>query len=247
VGTVTPYYEDERATIYHGSCDDVLPHLSGVDLVFTSPPYNLGIGGSIHAGSLAARKLANGYGSHDDAMVPEEYEEWQRNVVRLCWETLSDTGAIFYNHKPRVQNGVSILPTTYGEGLPLRQVVIWDRGTGLNFSPSFFLPKTEWIVVWAKDGWRLTSRSASQLGDIWRIPPETRQDHPAPFPAALPRMAIAATDAAVVLDPFMGSGSTLRAALDLGRRAIGIELEERFCELAATRLGQMVLPLGDAS
>jgi site-specific DNA-methyltransferase (adenine-specific) len=245
VSLPTPYYEDDAVTIYHGDCAEILPTLTDVDLVFTSPPYNLGVtsGGGMHAGSLAAADLAGGYGTHDDAMAPEDYDRWQREIVHLLWSTLSDSGAIFYNHKPRPWAGEVILPTKYGDGLPLRQIIVWDRGTGMNFSESHFLPKCEWVIVWAKPKFRLRSRSASQVGDVWRIPPETNARHPAPFPLALPATAIEAAAPAVVLDPFSGSGTTLRAAKDAGCRAIGIELDERYCEIAARRMGQEVLDL----
>ncbi len=246
-----PYYSDDSVTIYHGDCREVLPCLRDVDLVFTSPPYNLGTtnGGpsGMHAGSLAARDLHEGYGAHDDAMPQPEYDAWQTAVVHDLWQTLSNDGAIFYNHKPRVQGGVLFLPTTYGLGLPLRQVIVWDRGTGLNFSESFFLPKSEWIVVWAKTAWRLLDRAASERGDVWRVSPETLGDHPAPFPLSLARRVVASTSAHLVLDPFAGSGTTLRAAKDLGRKAIGVEIEERYCEIAARRCSQEVLDIGLAS
>ncbi len=236
-----PYYSDDSVTIFHGDCRDILPGLSGVDLFFTSPPYNLTR--NMGADSLAARKLAEGYASYGDDMPQDEYDDWQCEVVGLMWAALSDTGAIFYNHKPRSMNGTMVLPTIYGDGLPLRQVVIWNRETGLNFSQTFFLPKCEWIMVWAKSDWSLIDKSASQVGDVWTIRPENSQRHPAPFPLALPKRAIAATPAAVVCDPFMGSGTTLRAAMDLGRKAIGIEVDERYCEIAVERLGQQVLAL----
>jgi site-specific DNA-methyltransferase (adenine-specific) len=242
-----PYYQDANCTIYNADCRDVLPELAGsdVDLVFTSPPYNLGTtnGGpsGLHGGSLAARDLAGGYGTHLDAMPQHEYDAWQTRTVAALWDTLSDNGAIFYNHKPRVQNGRLIVPTMYGGDLPLRQIITWDRSTGMNFSDSFFLPKSEWIIVWAKAEWKLVNRKACEVGDVWRVRPEQDTAHPAPFPLALPLMAIGATTARTVLDPFAGSGTTLRAAKDLGRCAIGIELEERFCELAAKRLAQEVL------
>lgn len=248
---VKPYYEADGITIYHGDCNDVLPMLSGVDLVFTSPPYNLGTtnGGpsGMHAGSLAAADLAGGYDGDDDAMPQDEYDAWQTRTVRQMWDALSDTGAIFYNHKPRIQGGVAKLPTSYGADLPLRQVIVWDRGTGMNFAVTHFLPKCEWIAVWAKPEWRLVDRSASQLGDVWRLPPETASVHPAPFPVGLPARAITATRPRVVLDPFAGSGTTLRAAKDAGVRAIGIEQSERYCEIAAKRLAQGVLDLGGAA
>jgi site-specific DNA-methyltransferase (adenine-specific) len=92
----------------------------------------------------------------------------------------------------------------------------------------------------ARPAFRTNTRS---VDDVWRIPFESGSEHPAPFPLKLATRAISSTNAALVLDPFMGSGTTLRAAKDLGRKAIGIELEERYCEIAAKRLGQEVLAL----
>ena len=240
-----PYYEDECVTIYNADNRDIVTQLSDIDMVFISPPYNLGTcnGGSsgMHSGSLAAKNLSDGYRTYSDDMPQNEYDAWQTETIAALWRTLSDTGAIFYNHKPRVQNGISKLPTEYGIGLPLRQIITWDRGTGMNFSRSFFLPKTEWIVLWAKPAFQLTSKSASQIGDIWHIPPEQDTKHPAPFPLALPTTAMNATNAETILDPFAGSGTTLLAARNLGRKAIGIEMDERYCEIAATRLAQTAL------
>ncbi len=242
---VDPFYTDDHVTLFHGDCMEILPDLSGVDLVFTSPPYNMGTsaGGGFGAGSLVAADLADGYGVHDDAMPEADYDRWQTEVVAALWGTLSDDGAIFYNHKPRPWNGALKLPLGYGADLPLRQIIIWDRGTGMNFSASHFLPKHEWIMVWAKPDWRLRDRSASQVGDVWRIRPESNNpDHPCPFPVELPATAIEATAPSLVLDPFAGSGTTLRAAKDRGVKAIGIEQSERYCELIVQRLAQEVLP-----
>ena len=241
-----PYYEDDACKIYHGDALDGLAGLSDVDVVITSPPYNLGTstGGGMHAGSLRAADLAGGYdGGYDDAMPQDEYDEWQRACVAAMWKTLNDRGAIFYNHKPRIQAGIAKLPTEYGPGLPVRQVITWDREQGFNFSTSFFLPKSEWIVVWARPGFRLADKKRSAVGDVWRFPPETADDHPAPFPLALPARVIESCGPSLVVDPFMGGGTTLRAAKDANVRAIGIEQSERYCEIAAKRLAQEVLPL----
>lgn len=238
-----PYYEDEYVTIYNADNRDIIPQLSDIDMVFTSPPYNLGTttGGGVGIWSVAAKDLQNGYRTYSDDMPQNEYDTWQTETVSALWRTLTETGAIFYNHKPRVQNGISKLPTEYGIGLPLRQIITWDRGTGMNFSRSFFLPKTEWIVIWAKPAFQLISKSAAQIGDIWHIPPEQDTKHPAPFPLALPTKAINATNAETILDPFAGSGTTLIAARNLGRKAIGIEMDERYCKIASTRLAQTAL------
>jgi len=239
---VKPYYSDDAVTIYHGRWEDVLPTLEPVDVVFTSPPYNRGD----MSGGLA--NLSGGYEDHSDVMDPADYEAWQKRFLLAAWAKLTEDGAIFYNHSPRVQDGEAWLPLTLNPGLPLRQIIVWDRSIGANWSPSFFLPIHEWIMLFAKPGFRLSSRSASNAGDVWHVPPERdRIGHPAPFPVKLPTIPLAAIAPGVVLDPFMGSGSTLRAAKDCGHRAIGVDVTERYCEIAAKRMAQEVLDLGGAA
>lgn len=236
----TPYYEEDGITIYHADCRDILPDLGDIGLVITSPPYNLG--GSVSAGT-AFNNLKNGYGSHTDDMPVAEYERWQREVVDMLWECLLLTGAIFYNHKPRVRRGAAWFPhNCIPSSIPIRQIVVWDRGSGFNRQPYYFVPTYEWIYLLARAEWRIAQGS---VNDVWRIPFDTSNDHPAPFPLALPTTILeqCVDSPGPVLDPFMGSGTTLRAAKDLGRKAIGIELEERYCEIAVDRLRQGVLPL----
>jgi DNA modification methylase len=96
-------------------------------------------------------------------------------------------------------------------------------------------------MVIAKPEWRLKSKDASGVGDLWRVAQESNTDHPAPFPIGLPARAIESAGPSLVCDPFMGSGTTLRAAKDAGVRAVGIEKSERYCEIAVKRLAQGVL------
>lgn len=255
-----PYYDEGGITIYHGACEDVIPTLGPEerpDLIFTSPPYNLGVstGGSFGhydwnanmkarggGGKWHGGDLADGYDGYDDAMPMDEYEAWQRRILTLCWELC--TGAIFYNHKPRVQAQELWTPLRLvPDGVPVRQIITWVRAGGVNFAPTHYLPTYEWIVVMARPEWRLKSKGASGVGDVWRVAQETNPLHPAPFPLALPAIAIESVGPSLVMDPFVGSGTTLRAAKDAGVRAIGIEQSERYCEIAARRLAQEVLPL----
>lgn len=247
--------------LYLGDCQEVLPTLGKkVDLIFTSPPYNLGntTGGGFPREKLghyspeagirarggqgkwkragAAGGLADGYGAHSDDMPHREYVAWQREVLRCCWAQLADGGAIFYNHKPRIFDGECFSPFEYNPGLPVRQVIIWGRAGGVNFSPTFYMPMHEWIVVFAKRGFRLRSKEASGLGDTWYVPQEANTPHPAPFPIALPQRAIETTAAEIVCDPFMGWGSTGVAAVKCGRRFVGIEIEQKWFDLACTRI-----------
>ena len=239
-----PYYEDDSCVIYHGDNRDVLPSLRDVGLVLTSPPYNLN-GDGYSATGTYFRNLDTGYEDHDDAMPHDEYVAWQHDVLTACWATLADDGAIIYNHKPRVRGNQVRLPLELvPPDIPVRQVIVWDRGSGFNRQLTYFVPAHEWLLLLARPDFRLTTRS---VDDVWRIPFETGSEHPAPFPLKLASTAVNATSAALVVDPFAGTGTTLRAAKDAGRRAIGIEKSERYCEIAAKRLAQEVLDFGGAA
>jgi DNA modification methylase len=108
-----PYYDDGIVTIYHGDCREILPTLPAIDYVFTSPPYNRGD----MSGGLA--NLAGGYASYDDEMESADYEAWQKDTLTACWRLLTDRGAIFYNHRPRVQDGEAWLPLVLNPGIAL--------------------------------------------------------------------------------------------------------------------------------
>ncbi len=236
-----PYYQAAGVTLYHGRADDIVPELEAVDLVLTSPPYNLNGDGNNSAGTYF-QQLGDGYEDHTDDMPHAEYVAWQRSIVAALWDKLTDAGAIFYNHKPRVGGPRVRLPLELvPDHCHVRQVIVWDRGSGFNRQHTYFVPAHEWVLLIAREAFRTNTRS---VDDVWRIPFETGGDHPAPFPLSLARLAIGSTDAATVLDPFAGSGTTLRAAKDLGRQAVGIELSERYCEQIATRLGQETFDLG---
>ncbi len=254
------YYQDDLVTLHHGDCLEVLPSISGVDLVVTSPPYNLGICPNGSLGNYTTGQKRGGqrkwrgvnekgieYAEHNDAMPAPDYVEWQQQVLASLWNCLSETGAIFYNHKPRVQAGPVWLPLELNPGLPIRQIVTWARAGGMNFNPTSYMPTYEWIIIFAKEKWRLRSRSASGVGDVWRIPQEMANPHPAPFPLGIPARAIETTAPTLVLDPFSGSGTTLRAAANAGVKAIGIEKSEQYCEIAARRLDQMALDFGEGA
>jgi DNA modification methylase len=236
---VTPYYADGAVTLWHADCRDVLPTLDPVDLVFTSPPYNMGRQSGAYA------NMADGYHGTADDLDDADYVAAMRDAIAAMWRLTSPAGAVFVNHKAIIRDGAALLPTRLlPDAVVLRQIIVWDRRGGMNWSPSHFCPQHEWVMLLAHPPFRLTGRSASAAGDVWSVPIEQGvSGHPCPFPVSLPARAIYATSAATVLDPFAGSGSTLRAAKDLGRRAIGIERDERYCEIAALRMGQEVLAL----
>lgn len=255
-----PYYEQSGVTIFHGDCQDVWPLIPdrSVACVVTSPPYNQmatmndtpsGLWAESQGGRGFLRAWqANGY---VDAMEECEYQRMQ-NVIfgglhrRICTVNAS----LFYNHQLRWREGVCLHPVQWFQpsGWRLRQEIVWDRGGGMMFNARMFVRFDE-RVLWftAGDGWTW-NQDAVGFGTIWRIAREQQQQgkaHPVGYPEDIPLRCILATTAAadLVLDPFMGGGTTLVVAKRLGRRAIGIELEEKYCEIAATRLQQEALPL----
>lgn len=230
----------ETVALYLGDCREIAPSLRGIDAVITSPPYNMGEHPSSnmgHAKSLwKGAALADGYGIHGDAMPLEEYESWQRFLLSQWWELLPDDGAIFYNHKPRPRARELWTPLVLNPGLPLRQIVIWARGGGFNFSHCHFMPTHEWLMIFAKPGFELKSRGASGCGDVWYVPARPDEGHPAPFPVEIPERVLESTRIKSVLDPFCGSGTTGIAAVRQGRAFTGIEIEPRYFDTACRRI-----------
>jgi modification methylase len=211
-----------------------------VDVVVTSPPYNLknstGNGMKDGRGSLWVKaEIRDGYAEHADNMPHGEYVAWQRAALTEMLRLLKPTGAIFYNHKWRVQGGLLQDRSDIVEGFPVRQIIVWNRNVGINFNAGYFLPTYEVVYLIAKPAFRLAPK-ANAYGDVWSISMEMKNNHPAPFPLALADRCVASTTGQVVLDPFMGSGTTALAAVDNDRDFIGIELSKEYCVLAERRL-----------
>lgn len=211
-----------------------------IDVVVTSPPYNLknSTGNGMkdgRGGKWANARLLEGYADHGDAMPHDEYVAWQRQCLTEMYRLLRPTGAIFYNHKWRVQAGLLQDRSDIVAGFPVRQIIIWKRKGGINFNPGYFLPTYEVIYLIAKPEFRLAPK-ANALGDIWEFTQELRNEHPAPFPLDFADRCISATTGSVVLDPFMGSGTTAIAAIENGRDFIGIELSAEYSRMARSRI-----------
>lgn len=205
-----------------------------VDLCVTSPPYNLGM----RKKTLSRWKnaaLRDGYDKHQDNMPEEAYITWQRSILAEIMRVLKDTGALFYNHKGRVKNGLWQDRAEIVQGFPVRQVIIWKRQGGINFNRGYFLPTYETIYLIAKPAFVLAPK-ANALGDVWEIGQERNNPHPVPFPVELPKRCISACRGEIVLDPFMGSGSTAVAAAQLGWKFIGFDNSEKYCHMARERL-----------
>ncbi|MGC9129065.1 MAG: DNA-methyltransferase, partial [Acidithiobacillus sp.] len=172
---------------------------------------------------------------HGDCLPHDVYVQWQRDCLSEMLRVIKDDGAIFYNHKWRVQGGLLQDRNDIVHGFPVRQIIIWKRKGGINFNPGYFLPTYEVIYMIAKPKFRLAEK-ANSYGDVWEFSQEFKNPHPAPFPVDLIERIISSTNASIVLDPFMGSGTTAVAARNKGRDYIGIDISPEYCELAKRRL-----------
>jgi site-specific DNA-methyltransferase (adenine-specific) len=225
-----------------GDCIEEMNKLppESIDLVVTSPPYNLrnSTGNGMkdgRGGKWANAQLIEGYETHTDNMPHNEYVAWQKDCLKAMMRLLKPTGAIFYNHKWRVQGGVLQDRHDIVGDFPVRQIIVWKRSGGINFNPGYFLPTYEVIYMICKPEFKLAPQ-ANRQGDVWDIPQEKNNPHPAPFPIELAQRCIQSTTAQIILDPFMGSGSTAIAAEACGRDWIGIDISPEYCTMALERI-----------
>ena len=206
-------------------------------LAVTSPPYNLmNTVGEFpkRGGSWQKAKIQHGYPGHSDNMPHAKYVEWQRACLTLMMESIADDGAIFYNHKWRVQEGLFQDRADIVNGFPVRQIIIWDRGGSINFSDRFFLHNYEVVYLIAKPDFTLVPK-ASAATAVWRIGVEQGDDHPAPFPVAFAERCIQSVKSGPVLDSFVGSGTTIIAAERLKRACYAMEIAPSYCDVIVKR------------
>ena len=219
-----PYYDHAGITIYHGDCLEVLPSLAGVDLVLTDPPYNL---------SLASAGKMTGWGDLMNgaffyAHLLKEFERLTANRQGAAW--------VFNSWR-----GLPVLmKAAFEADWPIVSLLVWDKewigpGGQRGLRPSY-----ELVALFCQSTFAITNRG---LPDIWRCPFSSHKPngHPAEKPVALVSRTVQESGGDSVLDPFMGSGTTLVAAQALGKQCVGIEIEPRYCEIAVTRLRNEVL------
>lgn len=235
-----------RGLIHKGDCLAVMRGMpdESVRLVVTSPPYNIknSSGNGLkngNGGKWPKAALQNGYSNHKDCMPHDEYVIWQRKCLEQMMRLLRPDGAIFYNHKWRVQNGLLQDRADIVKDFPVRQILIWERAGGINFNPGYFLPNYEVIYLIAKPDFKLAPKT-NGIGCIWRIKQENRNPHPAPFPVELAARCIGSVGHGPVLDPFIGSGTTAIAAENAGIDWIGIEKSSAYIEIANKRIARVL-------
>jgi site-specific DNA-methyltransferase (adenine-specific) len=214
---VKPYYEQDGITIYHGDCREILPTLEAgsVDLVLTDPPYGMRWDAKVTRGK-------NGTGKQGPTR--------NYGITIANDDNPFDPGP-WLKFPKVILWGFHHFSTRLPEGTVLVWLKRYDTGFGSFLSDA--------DLAWMKGGNGVyCKRDLSLQGE------SSRRLHPTQKPVNIMSWCIEkAHGGDLILDPYMGSGTTLVAAHQLGRRAIGIEIEERYCEIAAKRLAQTVLPL----
>lgn len=261
-----PYYQDDAVVIYHADCRNILPFIpdKSIDLVLTSPPYNVGMEYEeildwqdyYHfmrewlSGAMAPLKV----GGILAVNLPKEVKHTKEQIIQyrrrvekigewvdlLCeelgylpreaiiWAKGSEGQPISFNYKMGSDNNLYVRSVCEMILLHSKGRYYWDGGTGRRGKSAVpFQDETK---------------------DIWWIPAEHASQHPCPYPEEIPYRLISMFTLAnkyqpIILDPFLGSGTTAYCAKKLGRKCIGIEIEERYCSIAAKHCAQAVLPL----
>lgn len=207
-----PYYADDHIILYHGDCLEILEWLSA-DVLVTDPPY-----GYSHS--------SNKEGKYCGEVIANDRDTSTRDSVVALWR---DRSALIF--------GSWKMPKPVGT----HTVLIWDKGmhVGMGDLSIPWKPNTEEIYVLGR-GFH-GHRGSSIISAVMVSWESKGRQHPNMKPTALLEALLVKCPPGMVADPFAGSGSTLVAAKALGRRAIGVEIEERYCEIAANRLAQDVL------
>jgi DNA modification methylase len=219
---VKPYYEDSAVTIYHGDCREIVPGLEKADLLCVDPPYGIGADKNLRAGKQHGKAAApsKDYGAGDWDSAPPD--EWVIGMMRS-----KATHQIIW--------GGNYFPLP-----PSSCWLVWDKENGDNGYADCELAWTNFKKAIRRKVYKWQGMLQEKMGRD-----KEQRQHPTQKPLDVMTWAIsqAPDDCAAILDPFMGSGTTLRAAKDLGRKAIGIEINEKYCEIAALRMRQEVFAL----
>lgn len=226
---VNPYYQDDNCTIYHGDCREILPQLEPVDLVLTDPPYGINLNtdycSSRKNSQIIRRDKRHAWNGKTYPKIHGDDSEFDPDIFLGTSKRFALFGANAYSKK---------LTNSYSW-------IVWDKKTEGVPSNSFSDAELIYCIGANFKSVRIFRhmwsgyQRASEIGCHY---------HPTQKPIVLIKYIISKFDhPQTILDPFMGSGTTLRAAKDLNRKAIGIEIEEKYCEIAVERLRQEVLAL----
>lgn len=243
---MTPYWRDEAhdLAIYHGDCLEAMPALGReFDLCLTDPPYNVGYN----------------YATHDDRMPVDEYRAWQLAVAEAVAEVTAPVADFWYLHYPEfaaymfaavpeatsweAREWVTWVYHTHTGGSPLRKASrawCWFAKAGgreATFTQSYRNPTDRRVAALLEANRQPSAYDWWQYEQVKNVNHE-KTEHPCQVPIAMVERICGGMDCGTVLDPFLGSGTTLVACYRRGRSGVGIEISEEYCELAARRLEQ---------
>lgn len=253
-----PYYEDNHTTIYHADCREILKDLN-YNYAFTSPPYNMHLrvnakkDGYVSrgAGPRTIGKFSQKYENYTDDLPIDEYYTMCKTVID---ELLKKSRLLFWNIQLVTGNKPAIMRLMGNYEQNIKEIIIWDKQRVAPSSNAHIMNSRYefiWILAPKKDCFTRTfegfTRKYAGFDNLISISPmgKSISEHGATMPIALPQTIFKhfANKKDVIVDPFMGAGTTLRAAKNLNIKSIGIEIDEKYCELAAKRMAQEVLPL----
>jgi len=219
---MNPYYDEGGITIYHGDCREIDAWDIAGGVMVTDPPYGISHSSNRPGAPLRGQQIAN------------DGDTGARDAVVSVW-----------GGRPAIVFGSC---RTSPPPMVVRAVLVWDKGGHVGMGDLSLPWKQNWEHIYVAGPGFAGRRGTGVLRYNALEPWGGKFTHPHEKPVDLLRDLIGkCPPLAEVVDPFMGSGTTLRAAKDLGRKAIGIEIEERYCEIAAKRLAQEVLDFGGAA
>lgn len=232
---MTPYYSDDLVTLFHGDCLEVAGWLAA-DVLVTDPPY-----GSQVLNGLDVNH--GGYGRRQNAAMTSRHASMREGVTREGFTIRNDLttecrdAALALWSGPACVFGSPRMPEPPGAWADR---LVWDKKRpGMNGGPWRYRHESIYVTA----GFERRSNDSVSIFAIW----PDQSEHIHAKPVQLMQRLIDCAPPGVIADPFTGSGSTLVAAKNLGRRSIGVEIDERYCEIAAKRLSQGVLDFGAAS
>lgn len=216
----SPYYTDDAVTLYHGDCREVTEWLAA-DVLVTDPPYGT---------QFSAENPKGGYGRRQNAgLGPEGF-----TIANDGTTETRDAALAMWGDRPALVFGSPRMPDP---PIAVADRLVWDKKRpGMNGGPWRYRHESIYVTA----GFVRSSDASMSVLTAW--PDQSLHIHAKPL--ALMEALVECAPPGVIADPFAGSGSTLVAARNLGRRAVGVEVDERYCELLATRLDQGVLDFG---
>lgn len=224
-----------KQEIIQGDCLEVMRGFADkqFDLVLTSPPYNL----------YFKHHTGNAYHEpYEDGIDEQEYQTKQIAILNELHRLTADTGSLLYNHKNRFVEGKMITPYEWllKTDWIIKQEIVWQNGSQ-NFDKIRFYPMTE-RVYWLAKSPKTVLENKINAHDIFKWNAVgTGEQHKRAFPLEMAMELISCFPNGKVLDPFLGSGTTLVACKQLGRGGVGIEISPEYCEIARKRLEQSTL------